>query len=120
MSLLRGRDVVTVIPKVREQDALGYTFVDGAPIRVENVTVQAYFGQSGAIDEYHDGTQVRSALKVFGRGRWPGGLNSVVRIETGVYTGAECDQDGEAVNFSRSPATAHYEVNLTMRAPDAR
>ena len=58
-------------------------------------------------------------VKVFGRGRWPGGVNSVVRVENGTHAGREFDQDGEAVVFDRSPMTAHYEVNLTARAPES-
>ena len=119
MSLLNGPHTVLVLAKERVQDAMGYELVDRPPIRVTGVTVQASFGQSGAIDEYHDGTQVRSALKIFGRGHWPGGVNSVIRVENGTHAGREFDQDGEAIVFDRSPMTAHYEVNLTARAPES-
>ena len=95
MSLLNGPHTVLVFTKERVEDEMGYELVDRPPIRLTGVTVQAYFGQSGAIDEYPDGTQVRSSFKVFGRGHWPGGLNSVIRVENGTHAGREFDQDGE-------------------------
>ena len=119
VSLLNGPHTVLVFTKERVEDAMGYELVDRPPIRLTGVTVQAYFGQSGAIDEYPDGTQVRSSFKVFGRGHWPGGLNSVIRVENGTHAGREFDQDGEAVVFDRSPMTAHYEVGLTARVPES-
>ena len=118
MSLLNGPHTVLVFTKERVKDEMGYELVNRPPIRLTGVTVQAYFGQSGAIDEYHDGTQVRSSLKVFGRGRWPGCFNPLDRVENGTHAGREFDQDGEAVVFDRSPMTAHYEVNLTARVPE--
>ena len=119
VSLLNGPHTILVFTKERVKDEMGYELVNRPPIRLTGVTVQAYFGQSGLIDEYHDGTQVRSAFKVFGRGHWPGGVNSVIQVENGRLAGRQFDQDGEAIVFDRSPMTAHYEVNLTARAPES-
>ena len=59
MSLLNGPHTILVFTKERVEDEMGYELVDRPPVRLTGVTVQAYFGQSGAIDEYPDGTQVR-------------------------------------------------------------
>ena len=48
VSLLNGPHTILVFTKERVEDEMGYELVDRPPIRLTGVTVQAYFGQSGA------------------------------------------------------------------------
>lgn len=112
MSLLNGPDAVTVTPMARVEDDYGSTVQPGTPVRVDRVTLQA--GASREDDGRH--VQVDGRFVIFGRGVWPGGPHSRVRVETGPYAGREFDQVAEAMHRYRSPATAHYEVHLTVRA----
>lgn len=122
MTLLDGPDSVTVTPKVKGEGDYGTRLVDGAPVRVDRVAVQPARGAAMSENEtaYAAGDQVRVDLIVFGRGRWPGGPHSTVRVETGPYAGLLFDQNGLPEMHARSRATAHYQVALTLRSTEVR
>lgn len=115
MSLLdRGPHTVTVTPMVEVRDSMGTTLEPGAPVTVQRVAVQPL-----SADEAEAlGVQARTAYRVIGRGPWPGGINSSIRVDTGPYAGRVFDQDGEARIYGMSPRTAHFDVAMTARGAE--
>lgn len=116
MSLLdRGPHAVTVTPMVKVSDSMGTTIEPGTPVAVDNIAVQPV-----SADEAEAlGVQARTSYRVIGRGPWPGGINSTVRVDAGPYAGRTFDQDGEARIYGMSPRTAHFDVLITSRGSEA-
>ena len=118
MTLLNGPDSVTVTPKIKAEGDYGSRLVDGDPILVDRVAVQD-FNQT-----YETGTegnpQVSADIVIYGRGTWPGGPHSTIRVESGGYAGMLFDQVGIPKRYTRSPRTAHYRVLASLRSTEAR
>lgn len=119
MSLLdRGPHAVTVTPKVKSEGAYGDRLVDGDPVRVERVTVQDFNAtyEVGA----EGNAQVSADIVIYGRGDWPGGPHSTIRVEAGGHAGLVFDQVGIPKRYETSPRTAHYRVLASVRSVGAR
>lgn len=115
MNLLdRGPHAVTVTPMVTVEDSMGTSIGPGTPVAVPNVAVQPV----DATEAESLGVQARTAYRIIGRGPWPGGINSTVRVDTGPYAGRVFDQDGEARIYGMSPRTAHFDVLVTARGAE--
>lgn len=117
MSLLdRGPHSVTVTPMVLVEDSMGSTLEPGDPVPVERVAIQPV-----ATEEAEAlGVQALTSVRVIGRGPWPGGINSRVRIDVGPYAGRVFDQSGEARFYGMSSRTAHFDAILTARGAEVR
>lgn len=115
MSLLdRGPHAVTVTPMVEVSDGMGSTLEPGDPVAVSRVAVQPV-----SSDEAEAlGVQAQTSYRVLGRGPWPGGINSLVRVDVGPYAGRMFDQQGEARLYGMSARTAHFDVVLTARGAE--
>ena len=115
MTLLdRGPHAVTVTPMVKVKDSMGTSIEPGDPVPVAGVAVQPM----DATEAEALGVQARTSYRVIGRGPWPGGINSTVRIDTGPYAGRTFDQNGEARIYGMSPRTAHFDVLITSRGAE--
>lgn len=117
MSILdQGPHTVTVIPKTRVKNRLNtWELIPGEPVEMVGVSVQALgAAPTKPVSEAVQtglGEQVRTNLRVLGRGPWPGGPYSEVIWEGRVY-----DQEGEAAVYSMSARTQHFSVVLTARS----
>lgn len=117
MSLLDyGPHQVHVIPRVVVEDSLGSTVKDGNPVLVKNVAVQPV----SADEATTFGVQAQSSYRVIGRGEWPGGVHSKIRVLVGPGAGRVFDQFGEARIYGMSRRTAHFDVLITARGTVVR
>lgn len=108
MSLLDGPHTVTVIPKVKRENAYGtYTLTDGDPIDVTRVNVHPFgAGTYGTLEG--EGAEFNDQMVVKGRGTWPGGIRSIIEFNDEIY-----DQIGEAKYYTRgSRRTNHWLVRM--------
>lgn len=117
MSLLdNGPHTVTVIPRVAVKGTMGNTnYKDGVPVVIPRVSVQPL----SSSERSELGISTSESYKVIGRGDWPGGALSKVRVNVGPVTGM-FDQSGPARVHGMSPRTAHYNVVITARGSEAK
>lgn len=108
VSLLDGRHTVTVTPKVAagKDSVNGTRYVDGTPVLVKCNVQPIGTDEANNID-----LQVHTVYRVVGRGAWPGGSKATIS-----WNGRPFDQLGEALVYSMSPRTGHYE--LLMQAQE--
>lgn len=112
MSLLdNGPHQVEVISREVVEDKLGRTVKDSTPVVVRGVAVQPVTADEATAF----GVQAQSSYRVIGRGNWPGGLHSKVRVLVGPEAGRLFDQSGEARVYGMSRRTAHFDVLITAR-----
>ena len=117
MSLLdRGPHSVTVTPMVEVQDSMGTTIQPGTPVSLSGLALQPV----EASEAEALGVQARTSYRVIGRGGWPGGVHSVVRVDAGPYAGRSFDQSGEARIYGMSARTAHFDVVITSGSAEVR
>ncbi|WP_165831858.1 hypothetical protein [Brachybacterium endophyticum] len=93
---------------------MGSTVEPGAPVTVGHIAIQPV----DAAEAEALGVQARTSCRVIGRGPWPGGINSTIRIDAGPYEGRVFDQDGEARIYGMSPRTGHFDVLITSRGAE--
>lgn len=117
MNLLsHGPHAVTVTPMVKITDSMGTSIEPGEPIEVTRVALQPV----EAAEAEALGVQALTTYRVIGRGQWPGGIDSTVRVDSGPYAGRQFDQSGEARLYGMSPRTAHFDVLITSRYAEVK
>ena len=111
----RGPHVVEVTTKVKSEGSLGTEYKSGPPVVVRNVAVQPV----SAEESQELGITARTTYRIIGRGEWPGGVMSTVKILTGPTSGV-FDQHGVARYYGMSGRTAHYDVFIIQRGTEAK
>lgn len=115
--LEEGPHTVEVTPMVVEDGPTGRRYVPGTPVVVSKVLVQPSSGSALRASEtrtVEKGLFDETVRVVYGRGPWPGGPHSKVRVLNGPE-GADStifQQAGSAVHYGASPMTAHYKVRV--------
>lgn len=120
-----GPHVVEVTPMTVKDGPTGRRYVPGTPVTVDKVLVQPPSGGAGKSAETRTsekGLFDETALFVYGRGKWPGGPHSKVRVIKGPE-GAEdptYQQAGSAVHYGASPMTAHFKVRIDATGVESK
>lgn len=120
-----GPHTVEVTPMTVKDGPTGRRYVPGTPVIVGRVLVQPPSGGAGKAGETRTsdkGLFDEATLAVYGRGKWPGGPHSKVRVIKGPE-GAEgfaYQQSGSAAQFGASPMTAHFKVRIDATGVESK
>lgn len=120
-----GPHTVEVTPMTVEDGPTGRRYVPGTPMTVDKVLVQPPSGGAGRAAETRTsekGLFDETALFVYGRGKWPGGPHSKVRVIKGPE-GADAvtyQQSGSAAQYGASPMTAHFKVRIDATGVESK
>ena len=120
-----GPHIVEVTPMTVKDGPTGRHYVPGAPVTVDKVFVQPPSGGAGKSAETRTsekGLFDEATLVVYGRGKWPGGPHSKVRVVKGLE-GAEditYQQAGSASQYGASPMTAHFKVRIDATGVESK
>lgn len=116
MSIIdRGPHTVEVTPKVKTSGSLGTEYKNGPPVIVRRVAVQPI----SAEESQELGIVAHTSYRIIGRGKWPGGALSKVRVVVGP-TNATFDQHGDARIYGMSKRTAHFDVTIVQNGTEAK
>lgn len=120
-----GPHIVEVTPMTVKDGPTGRRYVPGTPVIVGKVFVQPSSGSALRASEtrtVEKGLFDETVRVVYGRGRWPGGPHSKVRVIKGPE-GAESvpyQQAGSAVHYGASPMTAHFKVRIDATGVESK
>lgn len=120
-----GPHVVEVTPMTVKDGPTGRRYVPGTPVIVGKVLVQPPSGGAGKAGETRTsekGLFDETALFVYGRGKWPGGPHSKVRVIKGPEgaEGITYQQSGSAAQFGASPMTAHFKARIDATGVESK
>lgn len=120
-----GPHVVEVTPMTVKDGPTGRRYVPGTPVIVGKVLVQppsGGAGKSGETRTSEKGLFDETALFVYGRGKWPGGPHSKVRVIKGPEgaEGIAYQQSGSTAQFGASPMTAHFKVRIDATGVESK
>lgn len=120
-----GPHAVEVTPMTVEDGPTGRRYVPGTPMTVDKVLVQPPSGGAGRAAETRTsekGLFDETALFVYGRGKWPGGPHSKVRVIKGPEgaEGITYQQAGSAAQYGASPMTAHFKVRIDATGVESK
>ena len=120
-----GPHTVEVTPMTVENGPTGRRYVPGAPVTVNRVLVQPPSGGAGKAGETRTsdkGLFDEATLVVYGRGKWPGGPHSKVKVLVGPEgAGAVTyQQSGSAAQYGASPMTAHFKVRIDATGVESK
>jgi len=120
-----GPHTVEVTPMTVKDGPTGRRYVPGAPVTVNRVLVQPPSGGAGKSAETRTsdkGLFDEATLVVYGRGKWPGGPHSKVRVTKGPEgaEGIAYQQSGSAAQFAASPMTAHFKVRIDATGVESK
>lgn len=112
-----GPHTVEVTPMVVEDGPTGRRYVPGTPVVMDKVLVQPSSGSALRASEtrtVEKGLFDETVRVVYGRGRWPGGPHSKIRVINGPEGADDLtyQQVGSAVHYGASPMTSHYKVRI--------
>lgn len=112
-----GPHKVEVTPMTVEDGPTGRRYVPGTPVVVDKVLVQPSSGSALRASEtrtVEKGLFDETVRVVYGRGRWPGGPHSKIRVIHGPEGADDLtyQQAGSAVHYGASPMTEHYKVRI--------
>ena len=112
-----GPHKVEVTPMVVEDGPTGRRYVPGTPVVLDKVFVQPSSGAALRASEtrtVEKGLFDETVRVVYGRGHWPGGPHSKVRVLVGPEGADDItyQQAGSATQYGASPMTAHYKVRI--------
>jgi len=115
--LEEGPHTVEVTPMVVEDGPTGRRYVPGTPVVVGKVLVQPSSGSALRASEtrtVEKGLFDETVRVIYGRGPWPGGPHSKIRVLNGPEGADDLtyQQAGSAVHYGASPMTAHYKVRV--------
>lgn len=120
-----GPHIVEVTPMTVKDGPTGRRYVPDTPVIVGKVFVQPSSGSALRASEtrtVEKGLFDETVRVVYGRGRWPGGPHSKVRVIKGPE-GAEAityQQAGSAVHYGASPMTSHYKVRIDATGVESK
>lgn len=112
-----GPHTVEVTPMVVEDGPTGRRYVPGTPVVLDKVLVQPSSGSALRASEtrtVEKGLFDEIVRVVYGRGHWPGGPHSKIRVINGPEGADDLtyQQAGSAVHYGASPMTSHYKVRI--------
>lgn len=120
-----GPHIVEVTPMTVEDGPTGRRYVPGTPVTVGKVFVQPSSGSALRASEtrtVEKGLFDETVRVVYGRGYWPGGPHSKVRVIKGPEgaEGITYQQAGSAVHYGASPMTAHFKVRIDATGVESK
>nr|DAL97472.1 MAG TPA: hypothetical protein [Caudoviricetes sp.] len=120
-----GPHTVEVTPMTVEDGPTGRRYVPGTPVVVGKVFVQPSSGSALRASEtrtVEKGLFDETVRVVYGRGYWPGGPHSKVRVIKGPEgaEGITYQQAGSAVHYGASPMTAHFKVRIDATGVESK
>ena len=120
-----GPHTVEVTPMTVEDGPTGRRYVPGTPVVVGKVFVQPSSGSALRASEtrtVEKGLFDETVRVIYGRGYWPGGPHSKVRVIKGPEgaDGPTYQQAGSAVHYGASPMTAHFKVRIDATGVESK
>lgn len=120
-----GPHTVEVTPMTVEDGPTGRRYVPGTPVIVGKVFVQPSSGSALRAAEtrtVEKGLFDETVRAIYGRGPWPGGPHSKVRVIKGPEgaDGLTYQQAGSAVHYGASPMTAHFKVRIDATGVESK
>ena len=120
-----GPHIVEVTPMTVEDGPTGRRYVPGTPVVVGKVFVQPSSGSALRAAEtrtVEKGLFDETVRAIYGRGSWPGGPHSKVRVIKGPEGADDLtyQQAGSAVHYGASPMTAHFKVRIDATGVEAK
>lgn len=120
-----GPHTVEVTPMTVEDGPTGRRYVPGTPVTVSKVLVQPPSGGAGKAAETRTsdkGLHDETSRVIYGRGKWPGGPHSKVKVLVGPEgAGAVTyQQSGSAAQYGASPMTAHFKVSIDATGVESK
>lgn len=120
-----GPHTVEVTPMTVEDGPTGRRYVPGTPVVVGKVFVQPSSGSALRASEtrtVEKGLFDETVRVIYGRGPWPGGPHSKIRVIKGPEDAEDptYQQAGSAVHYGASPMTAHFKVRIDATGVESK